>query len=74
MFKLLFKVTLFISILSSTIINGQEVSAPKFGKGLINIAGKDSTFTMNFSARMQYLPLQLGPKQTILSEVLSPIF
>lgn len=55
MFKLLFKVTLFISILSSTIINAQEVSAPKFGKGLINIAGKDSTFTMNFSARMQYL-------------------
>jgi hypothetical protein len=36
-------------------INGQEVSAPKFGKGLINISGKDSTFSMNFSARMQYL-------------------
>lgn len=33
----------------------QEVSAPKFGKGLLNIQGKDSTWTMNFSARVQYL-------------------
>jgi len=31
----------------------QEVSAPKFGKGLLNIQGKDSTWTMNFSARVQ---------------------
>ena len=33
----------------------QEVSAPNFGKGLLNIQGKDSTWTMNFSARVQYL-------------------
>ena len=47
--------TVVISILFISMINGQEVSAPKFGKGLINISGKDSTFSMNFSARMQYL-------------------
>jgi len=33
----------------------QEVSAPKFGKGLLSISGKDSTWNMNFSARVQYL-------------------
>ncbi|MBN09403.1 MAG: porin [Flavobacteriaceae bacterium] len=33
----------------------QEISAPKFGKGLMNISGKDSTWSMNFSARVQYL-------------------
>ncbi|MDB2326303.1 OprO/OprP family phosphate-selective porin, partial [Flavobacteriaceae bacterium] len=33
----------------------QEVTTSKFGKGLLNITGKDSTFYMNFSARMQYL-------------------
>ena len=44
-------VTLFIcSNLSS-----QETSAPKFGKGLFNLIGKDSSFSMNVSARMQML-------------------
>ena len=36
-------------------LNAQEISAPKFGKGLMNISGKDSTWSMNFSARVQYL-------------------
>ena len=47
---------LFCLILSaSTILKAQEISAPKFGKGLMNISGKDSTWSMNFSARVQYL-------------------
>ena len=33
----------------------QETSAPKFGKGLFNLIGKDSSFSMNVSARMQML-------------------
>ena len=33
----------------------QEVTSPKFGKGLIDIKGKDDSFSMNVSARMQYL-------------------
>ncbi|MEO9570627.1 MAG: porin [Polaribacter sp.] len=36
-------------------INAQETNAPKFGKGLFNLIGKDSTFSMNISARMQFL-------------------
>jgi len=36
-------------------IKAQQVSAPKFGKGLLNMSGKDSTWSMNFSARVQYL-------------------
>ena len=35
--------------------NAQESNVPKFGKGLFNLIGKDSTFSMNISARMQFL-------------------
>ncbi|WP_299004584.1 porin [uncultured Tenacibaculum sp.] len=33
----------------------QQTNAPKFGKGLFNLVGKDSTWSMNMSARMQFL-------------------
>lgn len=45
-------ITLFVTISS---LYGQEVTASKFGKGLLNIQAKDSTFSMNISARMQFL-------------------
>ncbi|MCL6266858.1 porin [Flagellimonas myxillae] len=32
-----------------------QVEAPTFGKGLFNIVGKDSTWTMKFAMRMQFL-------------------
>lgn len=33
----------------------QETNAPKFGKGLFNLVGQDSTWTMKIAARMQFL-------------------
>lgn len=33
----------------------QEIEGPKFGKGILNIVGKDSTWAMNLAARMQFL-------------------
>jgi hypothetical protein len=33
----------------------QETNAPQFGKGLFNLVGKDSTFTMKIGTRMQLL-------------------
>ncbi|MGB1307336.1 MAG: porin [Oceanihabitans sp.] len=36
-------------------VNAQETKAPKFGKGLFNLVGKDSTWTMKIGARMQFL-------------------
>ena len=33
-----------ILIFTSINLNAQEISAPKFGKGLLNIMGKDSTW------------------------------
>jgi hypothetical protein len=33
----------------------QETPSPKFGKGLFNLVGKDSTWTMKVGARMQFL-------------------
>ncbi|WP_369048329.1 porin [Tenacibaculum sp. UWU-22] len=35
--------------------NAQEIHSPKFGKGIINIVAKDSTFSMKVGARMQLL-------------------
>lgn len=36
-------------------VNAQEVKTPKFGKGLFNLVGKDSTWTMKIGTRMQFL-------------------
>ena len=35
--------------------NSQESNAPKFGKGLFNLVGQDSTWTMKIGARFQFL-------------------
>jgi len=35
----------------------QETNAPKFGKGLFNLVGKDSTFSMKIATRMQFLTI-----------------
>ena len=40
-----------------TVINAQEPNAPKFGKGLFNLVGKDSSWTMKIGARMQFLAI-----------------
>ena len=46
---LAFILTFFSSVIS------QETNAPAFGKGLFNLVGKDSSFTMKIAARMQFL-------------------
>jgi hypothetical protein len=38
-------------------VSAQETNAPKFGKGLFNLVGKDSTYTMKVAARMQFLAI-----------------
>ena len=38
-------------------INAQEANAPKFGKGLFNLIGKDSTWSMKIGTRMQILSI-----------------
>ncbi len=42
-------------LFSITSFNAQEENAPKFGNGLFNLVGKDSTWTMKIGARMQIL-------------------
>lgn len=37
------------------VVSAQETNAPKFGKGLFNLVGQDSTWTMKIAARMQFL-------------------
>jgi len=37
------------------IVSAQEKNAPKFGKGIFNLVGKDSTWSMNVGARVQFL-------------------
>ena len=43
--------------------NAQSVTAPKFGKGLINIMAADSTFSMKFGMRFQNLVTSTWTKQ-----------
>ena len=39
----------------SCLAYSQETNAPAFGKGLFNLVGKDSTWTMKIGTRMQFL-------------------
>ncbi|WP_234859317.1 porin [Aquimarina aquimarini] len=36
-------------------INAQEITETKFGKGILNVVAKDSSWSMKFAARMQFL-------------------
>jgi phosphate-selective porin OprO/OprP len=38
-------------------VNGQVIESPKFGKGLFNLVGQDSSWTMKIGARMQFLAI-----------------
>jgi hypothetical protein len=38
-------------------LQAQETNAPAFGKGLFNLVGKDSTWTMKVATRMQFLTI-----------------
>lgn len=49
------KVVTLICISAFLNLNAQEPNAPKFGKGLFNLVGKDSTFTMKVGLRFQTL-------------------
>lgn len=44
-------------LLAFTSSFAQVTEAPAFGKGLFNLVGKDSTFTMHIASRMQFLAI-----------------
>ena len=44
-----------LTLALTTFLVAQKTNAPKFGKGLFNLVGKDSTYTMKVGARMQFL-------------------
>lgn len=48
-----FFILLFLLVITN--LQAQELKSPKFGKGLFNLVGKDSSFTMKIGARMQFL-------------------
>ena len=52
-------------------LNAQEIQATKFGKGILNLVGKDSSWSMKFGARFQFLATSLmqdgeSPKSSFL--------
>lgn len=49
------KAVLKLCLCFSFILTAQETPAPSFGKGLFNLVGQDSTWTMKIGARMQFL-------------------
>ncbi|ARV06829.1 porin [Polaribacter sp. SA4-10] len=54
-FPILQNVVILSCMLAFLSISAQETNAPKFGKGLFNLLGKDSTFTMKVGLRFQTL-------------------
>jgi len=46
-----------LALLTFAFINAQETPTPKFGKGLFNLVGQDSSWTMKIGARMQFLAI-----------------
>ena len=46
-----------ILIFSLTILKSQEISVPKFGKGILQLKGEEDTWSMNLSFRMQLLTM-----------------
>ena len=46
-----------VSLFTLAFINAQETTAPKFGKGLFNLVGQDSSWTMKIGTRMQILAI-----------------
>ncbi len=52
------KLSLTLLLMSFSLFTmAQETNAPKFGKGLFNLVGQDSTWTMKVAARMQFLAI-----------------
>ncbi|MBL4724960.1 MAG: porin [Lutibacter sp.] len=50
------KLSLTVLLISFSLFTmAQETNAPKFGKGLFNLVGQDSTWTMKVATRMQFL-------------------
>jgi phosphate-selective porin OprO/OprP len=49
------KVVILLCLCAFLSINSQESNAPKFGKGLFNLIGKDSTWSMKVGLRFQTL-------------------
>ena len=49
--------TLVLFLLGTITSFSQETNAPKFGKGLFNLVGQDSTWTMKIATRMQFLSI-----------------
>ncbi|WP_283636408.1 porin [Aquaticitalea lipolytica] len=52
-----------IAFFTLFIMNAQEINAPKFGKGIFNLVGQDSTWTMKIAARMQFLAVSTWPEE-----------
>lgn len=52
------KLSLTVLLMSFSLFTmAQETNAPKFGKGLFNLVGQDSTWTMKVATRMQFLAI-----------------
>ena len=47
--------TLLFFVVGINTLKAQEINVPQFGKGILNLVGQDSTWTMKASARMQFL-------------------
>lgn len=66
-------IPLLLFSLLCNLVNAQVNEAPAFGKGLFNLVGKDSSWTMKIGARMQFLStLQWEEDENLEGSLVSP--
>jgi len=53
--KLKWSMLLFFGLATSYFANAQDITNNKFGKGLVNVVAKDSSYSLKFAARFQSL-------------------
>jgi len=56
--------SLLLVFFSLTFLSAQEIQSPSFGNGILNLAGKDSSWTMKVATRMQLLTTVDWEKKT----------
>jgi phosphate-selective porin OprO and OprP len=53
--KIIMGLMLALGMLTTVHVQGQDITENKFGKGLVNVVAKDSSYSANFAVRMQNL-------------------
>ncbi len=64
------KLTFTVLVMSFSLFTmAQETNAPKFGKGIFNLVGQDSTWSMNVGAECNFWYLLFGKMMLLTNQI-----